>query len=113
MSEEPQYLEDPLAIGLVNYLAAKGEIDPTRWIEPKKSGIAAVVEAHRNVQQRADQRRREHAEEEVRKVLEQRGVADMLAYYLAGGSTDTEPSEEVPLNSPVLAVELQRILDGD
>ena len=112
MSEEPQYLDDPLAIGLVKYLASKDQIDPTRWLEPKKSGYAALAEAHRNVQARADQRRREAAEAEVRKVLEQRGVADMLAYYVAGGSGDVEPSEEVPLNSPVLAVELQRILDG-
>ena len=112
MTNEPQYLDDPMAIGVVNYLAAKGQIDASQWIEPKKSGYAALAAAAANVRARADQRRREAAEAEVRKVLEQRGVADMLAYYVAGGSGDVEPSEEVPLNSPVLAVELQRILDG-
>ena len=113
MSEEPQYLDDPLAIGLVKYLASKDQIDPTRWLEPKKSGIAALTEAHRNVQARADQRRREAAEAEIAKVLEQRGVADTLAWHLAtGGSVDIEPTE-IPLNSAVLAEELDRILNGD
>ena len=113
MSEEPQYLDDPMAIAMVRKLAARGQIDATKWIAPEKSGKAAVVEAHRNVQQRAEQHRREQAEAEVRKVLEQRGIADLLAYHLAGGSGDTEPSEEVPLNSPVLAVELNRILNDE
>ena len=112
MTDEPQYLDDPMAIGVVNYLAAKGQIDASQWIEPKKSGYAALAEAHRNVQARADQKRREQAEEEVRKVLEQRGVADTLAWHLAGGSVDIEPSE-IPLNSAVLAEELDRILNGD
>ena len=113
MTDEPQYLEDPLAIGLVQYLARKGQVDASKWIAPEKSGMAAVVEAHRNVQARADQHRREQAEAEIAKVLEQRGVADLLAYHLAGGSGDVEPSEEVPLNSPALAVELNRILNDE
>jgi len=113
MSEENNYVTDPMAIGVVNYLAARGQLDATKWIEPKKSGSAALAEAHRNVQARADQKRREQAEAEVRKVLEQRGVADTLAWHLAtGGSVDIEPSE-IPLNSAVLAEELDRILNGD
>lgn len=111
--EQQQYVTDPLAVQLINYLASKNQIDPTQWLAPKQSGLAAVAEAVANVQARADQRRREAAEAEVLKVLEKRGTADLLAYYLSGGSGDTEPSEPVPLNSPVLAVELQRILDGD
>lgn len=109
---EPQHVTDPLAIQIVNYLDRKGQIDATRWIAPKKSGVTAATEAIRNVQARADQKRREAAEAEVAKVLEQKGTAATLAYYLAGGS-DTEPSEPVPLNAPQIAAELQRILDGD
>ena len=112
MTDEPQYLDDPLAIGVVNYLAAKGQIDASQWIEPKKTGYAALAAAAANVRARADQKRREQAEAEIAKVLEQRGVADTLAWHLAGGSADVEPSE-VPLNSPVLAEELDRILNGD
>ena len=112
MTDEPQYLEDPLAIGLVQYLARKGQVDASKWIAPEKSGMAAVVEAHRNVQARADQHRREQAEAEIAKVLEQRGIADTLAWHLAGGSADTAPTE-IPLNSPVLAVELSRILNDE
>ena len=112
MTDEPQYLDDPLAIGVVNYLAAKGQIDASQWIEPKKTGYAALAAAAANVRARADQKRREQAEAEIAKVLEQRGVADTLAWHLAGGSVDVEASE-VPLNSPVLAEELDRILNGD
>ena len=110
--EQSEYLTDLLAIGLVQYLDRKGQIDASKWIEPKKSGISAVVEAQRNVQQRADQRRREQAEAEIAKVLEKRGIADTLAWHLAGGSADTEPTE-IPLNSPVLAVELNRVLNDE
>ena len=112
MTDEPQYLDDPMAIGVVNYLAAKGQIDASQWIEPKKSGYAALAAAAANVRARADQKRREAAEEEVRKVLDKRGTADLLAWHLGGGSVDVEPSE-IPLNSPVLAEELDRILNGD
>ncbi|MDA0251473.1 MAG: hypothetical protein O2892_11720 [Actinomycetota bacterium] len=113
MTDEPQYLDDPMAIGVVNYLAAKGQIDASQWIEPKKSGYAALAAAAANVRARADQKRREAAEAEIAKVLEQRGVADTLAWHLAtGGSVDVEPTE-IPLNSAVLAEELDRILNGD
>ena len=112
MTDEPQYLDDPMAIGVVNYLAAKGQIDASQWIEPKKTGYAALAAAAANVRARADQKRREAAEAEIAKVLEQRGVADTLAWHLAGGSADVEPSE-IPLNSAVLAEELDRILHGD
>ena len=110
--EQSEYLTDPLAVQIVQYLAAKDQIDPTRWIEPKKTGYAALAAAAANVRARADQKRREQAEAEIAKVLEQRGVADTLAWHLAGGSVDVEASE-VPLNSPVLAEELDRILNGD
>jgi hypothetical protein len=111
MTDE-NYVTDPLAVQVINYLASKDQIDPTRWLAPKLSGISAITQAMANVQARADQRRRASAEEEVAKVLETRDIKDLIAYHLAGGSGDTEPSEAVPLNSAVRAVELQDLLDG-
>lgn len=112
MNEPNDYLEDPLAIAVVQYLAAKNQIDGSKWIAPKQSGISAAAQAVANVQARADQRRREQAEAEIAKVLETRDIKDLLRYHLTADTVDIG-DEPVSLGSADVAEELQRLLDGD
>lgn len=110
MSDE--YLDDPLAIQLVQYLASKGAIDAFKWLPPKPNGWSAAAQAVANVQARADQRRREQAEAEINKVLETRDIKDLIAYHLSGHTVEIG-NEPVALNSADVAAELQDLLDGD